>query len=128
MAHVCVSDNGRERLTWHVERLWELARELPVETVPVKDLLPILEGMCCVLPDERSCMHMAQHAKRILAADLSHPVILSAEGDLFDGSHRIAKAWVLGMEQIQVVRFPVDPEPDLREPSQSASPESSEPR
>ena len=50
--------------------------------------------------------------------DLSYPVILSAEGGLFDGSHRIAKAWVLGIEEIQVVRFSVNPEPDQRVPKE----------
>ena len=116
MSHVVTSNTEHETLTWKVETLWELARDLPVETVPVKDLLPVLEEICCILPDERSCMHMARHVKRVLEADLSHPVILSAEGALFDGSHRIAKAWALGMEEIQVVRFPVDPEPDERKP------------
>jgi hypothetical protein len=118
MGHVCIRGTEHETLTWNVERLWELARDLPVEMVPVKDLLGILEGIDCVLPDERSCMHMARHAKRVLEADLSRPILLSAEGDLFDGSHRIAKAWVLGMEEIQAVRFPVDPEPDERVPKE----------
>jgi hypothetical protein len=116
MSHVCVSDTEHETLTWKIERLWELARDLPVETVPVNDLVGILEQICCVLPDERSCMHMARHVKRVLEAGLSYPVILSADGGLFDGSHRIAKAWALGMEEIQVVRFPVNPEPDERVP------------
>jgi hypothetical protein len=118
MGHVVVSSTERETLTWSVERLWALARDLPVQTVPVESLLPILEEMCCILPDERSCMHMARHAKRVLEADLSHPVILAEDGALFDGSHRIAKAWVLGLKVIQVVRFSVNPEPDKREPKQ----------
>ena len=118
MSHVIISGNEHETLTWKVERLWELARDLPVETVPVKDLLGILEGICCITSDERSCMDMARHAKRVLEADLSYPVILSADGGLFDGSHRIAKAWVLGIEEIQVVRFSVNPEPDQRVPKE----------
>jgi nitrogen fixation protein len=115
VGHVVVSSTEHETLTWSVERLWELARDLPIGTVPVESLLPILEEVCCILPDERSCMRMARHAKRVLKADLSHPVILAEDGALFDGSHRIAKAWVLGLKEIQVVRFPVNPEPDKRE-------------
>ena len=60
-------------------------------------------------------------AKRVLEADLSHPVILSADGSLFDGSHRIAKAWVLGHETIQVVRFRENPEPDEIVPVEPSS-------
>jgi hypothetical protein len=121
MPHVIISGNEHETLTWKVETLWELARDLPVETVPVTDLLPVLESICCVTSEERSCMDMARHAKRVLEADLSYPVILAADGSLFDGSHRIAKAWVLDVKEIQVVRFPVNPEPDERVPKQSSS-------
>jgi hypothetical protein len=118
--HVRSTTVGDEQHIWHIERLWELAQDLPVETVPVKDLLPILEQTDCILPDERSCMDMARHARRVLEADLSYPIILSADGGLFDGSHRIAKAWVLGHETIQVVRFPQNPEPDEAHPLPSA--------
>ncbi len=31
-----------------------------------------------------------------------------------DGMHRVAKAWLLGLETIEVVQFDVDPEPDER--------------
>jgi hypothetical protein len=82
MAHVLITETQDERLTWNVERLWELARDLPVETVPL----------------------------------LSLPIILTADGSLMDGMPRIAKAWVLGLKEIQVVRFPVTPEPDERVP------------
>lgn len=112
MPHRYSTTVGEEEHFWHVERLWELARDLPVEAVPVQELLPILEKIHCILPDERSCMHMAHHAKRVLNADLSYPILLAEDGSLFDGSHRIAKAWVMGHETIQVVRFPRKPEPD----------------
>lgn len=29
-----------------------------------------------------------------------------------DGGHRLAKAWILGLKEIQAVQFEVDPEPD----------------
>jgi hypothetical protein len=112
---------GDEHHVWYIERIWELARDLPVESVLVEELLPVLEQICCIRPDERSCMDMARHAKRVLQADLTYPVILRADGGLFDGSHRIAKAWVLGHEQIQVVRFVTNPEPDEVHPREADS-------
>ena len=29
-----------------------------------------------------------------------------------DGGHRVAKAWLLAMEEVQAVQFEIDPEPD----------------
>ena len=59
-----------------------------------------------------TCREVAEHARRIQQADLSHPVILAADGRLIDGGHRIAKAWLEGRQVIDAVRFEVDPEPD----------------
>jgi hypothetical protein len=42
-----------------------------------------------------TCREIARHARMIYETDLSYPIILSAEGDLMDGMHGIAKAWVL---------------------------------
>lgn len=51
-------------------------------------------------------------ARRIQEADLAHPVILGSDGQLMDGGHRIAKAWLEGRDRVDAVRFTVDPEPD----------------
>lgn len=45
-----------------------------------------------------------------------YPVILSADGRLMDGGHRIAKAWLSGATTISAVRFTTDPEPDYIQP------------
>jgi hypothetical protein len=39
-----------------------------------------------------TCRAVAEHARRINAADLSHPVILAADGSLMDGGHRIKRS------------------------------------
>jgi hypothetical protein len=54
---------------------------------------------------------MLEHVKLIEAADLSFPIILSATGDVMDGMHRVAKAALLGMSEIEAVQFDADPEP-----------------
>ena len=43
---------------------------------------------------------------------MQYPLILSADGGLMDGGHRLAKAWLLGYDMIAVVQFWHDPEPD----------------
>ena len=100
------------RVVWFTERLWELARGLPVRMVAIDDL-PELDRDCWFgtahLPTIRT---VAEHARRIRDADLAFPVILAADGGLMDGGHRLAKAWLQGETEIRAVRFVVDPEPD----------------
>ena len=46
------------------------------------------------------------------AADLSFPIILSADGAVMDGMHRVAQALRAGHGGIQAVQFSQDPPPD----------------
>jgi hypothetical protein len=98
---------------WYTERLWQLARDLPVQMVAVSDI-EALDQVCWFGPnDAPTCRAVAEHARRICDADLSYPIILSANGGLIDGGHRLAKAWLLGLAEIQAVQFSNDPEPDF---------------
>lgn len=100
-----------ERQHFSTERLWALAAGLPVQEVPIADI-PEFDQECWFHGLAPTCRQVAEHARRIQAADLRHPVILSASGGLMDGGHRIAKAWLAGETTVRAVRFPVDPEPD----------------
>ena len=51
-----------------------------------------------------------------MQADFDYPIIFAAEGHLMDGTHRIAKAYALGLTHLKAVRFAVTPEPDERRP------------
>lgn len=55
---------------------------------------------------------MVDHVRLMNKADLSFPIILSAEGRVMDGMHRVAKAVLLGHTTIEAVQFTQDPEPD----------------
>ena len=48
----------------------------------------------------------------MIDCDLGFPVILSSDGRVMDGMHRIAKALLQGLEHVEAVRFIHDPEPD----------------
>ncbi|MGB9181391.1 MAG: hypothetical protein WCB68_19325 [Pyrinomonadaceae bacterium] len=100
------------RFVWYSERLWQLARYLPVKSVLIESIAEFDRNCWFDAGTPPTCRVVAAHAKRIYEADLSHPIILSAEGYLMDGGHRIAKAWLLGLKEIQAVQFEVDPEPD----------------
>ena len=103
-------------------RLWRLAAGLPVTEVAIDDIPEFDED--CWFGDRNTptCKAVADHARRIMTADLSHPVILNADGRLMDGGHRIARAWIEGRKTVQAVRFPVTPEPDEIRPEVLASP------
>lgn len=96
------------------ERLWGLAQGLEVERVPIEAIKEFDED-CWFGGSAVTCRMVARHADRIQKADLSYPVILSADGRLMDGGHRIAKAWLNGLTTIDAVRFQEDPEPDYIE-------------
>lgn len=96
------------------ERLWKLAEDLPVEPVPI-DVIREFDQDCWFGGTPVTCRMVARHADRIQKADLSYPVILSADGRLMDGGHRIAKAWLTGTTTVDAVRFTIDPDPDYIE-------------
>jgi ribonuclease HI len=106
---------GSERWVWNTERFWEAAKGLPSENVPVESLARWLDTDCWFGEDAKPTIRkVAEHAKRIADADLSLPIILDPEGELMDGGHRLARAYLEGRAEIATVRLPALPEPDLR--------------
>lgn len=97
---------------WMVERLWAAAKSLPVKRVPIDEIAEF-DRDCWFDGKAPTCREVAEHMKRIQSADLEQPVILSADGMLMDGVHRVAKAWLLGMQTINAVQFQQTPEPDM---------------
>ncbi len=100
------------RALWWTERLWTISAGLPVKSVAIADIAEFDQDCWFQAKHVPSCRAVAEHVRRIMQADLSYPVILSANGGLMDGGHRIAKAWIEGRTHVDAVRFEVDPEPD----------------
>jgi hypothetical protein len=94
-----------------MHQLWELARGLPVRKVKLKDLDGFDEvrwfgGPMNIRP---TCRAIAEHARDIYACDLSWPIILSPTGEVLDGWHRICKAFVEGIEELDAVQVLTSP-------------------
>ncbi len=100
------------RYFWYTERLWQLAQGLPAKTVRLDAITEFDQNCWFSHTTPPTCRAVASHAKRIYEADLAYPIILSAAGHLMDGGHRLAKAWLLGLTDIQAVQFTEDPAPD----------------
>jgi hypothetical protein len=63
-------------------------------------------------PRKMTCREIVGHARLMLDCDLAFPVILSSDGRVMDGMHRVGKALLEGRSEIDAVRFIHDPEPD----------------
>jgi len=93
---------------WDVHRLWDLAADLPVQEI---DPEAFHEWEEYGWEAEITLGLLAEHIQRVLEADLAYPVIVSAEGNIMDGNHRVVKAWLEGV-LVKMVRFPETPPPD----------------
>jgi hypothetical protein len=106
---------GGVRHHWWTDRLWARSANLPIEEVTIDSIVEF-DMDCWFRGTAPTCRQVADHARRINEADLSHPVIFSSDGQLMDGGHRIAKAYLLGLNNVAARRFTVDPEPDWVDP------------
>lgn len=100
------------RFFWYTERLWQLAQNLPIKQIRLDTIAEFDQNCWFSEANPPTCRAVARHAQQIDEADLSYPIILSAEGYLMDGGHRLAKAWLLGLTEISAVQFTEDPAPD----------------
>ncbi len=103
------SDRGL--LAWDVDRLVELSRNLPRKLVPLATIGEFDEAWFG--NGERPTWRtMVEHIRLINESDLSFPIILSANGAVMDGRHRVARAALEGRADIEAVQFDHDPPPD----------------
>ena len=112
-------EDGEPLRIWEVERLWELAKQLPIKHVPLASLSDLDRIGWYGQPSNAGHLtlrEVAEHTRRIQAANFDYPIILSAEGHLLDGFHRVAKAYILGLNEIAAVQFLENPEPDRIRP------------
>ena len=107
------SPSERGLAAWDIDRLIELSSGLPRRRVALSSIREIDEVYWFDNDDERpTCRRDLLHIRLIEEVDLSHPIILGANGRVMDGMHRVAKALLEGRDEIEAVRFERDPEPD----------------
>ena len=103
----------RGLLAWDVHRLVSLSAGFPVHDVPLCAIRELDEAFWFSDGTGATCRAVAQHARLIGETDLRYPIILSSDGWVMDGMHRVAKALLEGGEVIKAVQFMTDPEPDF---------------
>jgi hypothetical protein len=97
---------------WDVDRLVALASDLPVIPISLSAIRELDEPYWYGHGDAPTCRSIAEHARLINEADESFPIILSSDGRVMDGMHRVVKAVMRGREAVPAKRFTTDPEPD----------------
>ena len=102
----------RGLLAWDVDRLIRLTKDFPRIHVALTSIRELNEPFCSEHDDALTWRGVMEHVRLIQDADLSFPIILSADGRVMDGMHRVAKAALLGRATIEAVQFTDDPAPD----------------
>ena len=100
-------------LAWDVGRLVSLTATFPVFDLPLMQIKELDEPFWFDGEGEVATPRkIALHGKLIAETDLSHPIILSQDGRVMDGMHRVCKALMEKRDTISAVQFETDPEPD----------------
>ena len=90
-----------------MQQLWDMAAGLPIKKLRLRELNALdevrwfSEGMN-ILP---TCRAVAEHARNIYEVDFRFPIILSPSGVVLDGMHRLCKAFLESMEDIDAVQL-----------------------
>jgi hypothetical protein len=105
--------SARGLCAWNVHRLIEQSADLVREQVPLSAIQELDEPYWGNERTHRlTCREIVEHARLMLDCDLTYPVILSRDGRVMDGMHRVCRALLEGHTSIDAVRFTNDPEPD----------------
>ena len=99
-------------LAWDVDRLVALTQQFARIEVLLASIRELDAPFSSEYDDVLTWRSVAEHASLIHAADLNFPIILSRDGSVMDGMHRVAKAVLLGRTTIKAVQFTDDPAPD----------------
>ena len=100
--------------TWNLKDIWKITEKFDVQKISVEMLWNerYAKAWCWQHEDEKiDNEFFLHHMERVGKADLSYPIILSEEGLIFDGVHRLMKAKYLGLEYVACVKFSKDPVP-----------------
>ena len=106
---------GDEVHFWDVPDIQAAAQGLPVTQVKTASFdldIDAWFGEAC----DPTIVNVVHHMKYIRDADVSKPIILSAEGHVLDGQHRLAKCLLEGIQEIPAQQFVVNPPPFKVEP------------
>jgi len=97
--------------TWDVKDLWKAAEGIEPVSMPIRYVLNIEQFLDSHSwsAGKMSVREILDHADRIDNADLSYPILLTPDGYVADGCHRIVRALKEGRDSILVIKLPAMP-------------------
>lgn len=97
-------DENGDHKYWYAETLWKAAEQAEIQVVELAslDLLDEVVWFGGHQDIQPTIRRVAERARDIFQADLSYPIIQIRGGDIIDGAHRIARAYLEGKTHIQV--------------------------
>ena len=96
---------------WFAKTIWEAAEDLPIYEVPLIGFCTDIQPWDDIGEDFTT---FCKHALLVNKADLSYPIIMTPNGVIADGRHRLAKAMILGHSTIKIKRLDRMPLPDYK--------------
>lgn len=107
-----VSEREGMRHVWLIRNLWLFAKDLPVFEFEVEKFDCFDEDVWFGSQHKPTVNKVLEHYRKIETATFDYPIIFSQDGSIFDGVHRICKAYLDGRKTIPAVKFLKDPPPD----------------
>lgn len=103
---------GDDTYVWDIHHLVKLSQNLAIEKIALTEIKELDEAYW--YPDEYpTTRQIAEHFKLVKACDLNYPIILCADGRVMDGMHRVVKAYLQNLTEINAVKFLQTPIPDF---------------
>ena len=101
---------GEDTYIWDVDQLILQISHFPVIQVCLGEIKE-LDGPYWFPNHYPTAQDLIDHFQVIQQADLSYPIILCPEARIMVGLHRVAKAKMMNLQNLQAVQFEVMPEP-----------------
>jgi len=112
--HFRPSKNGF--FAWDVDKLVSKTKDLPLISVKLCDIAELDENYWYQADNAiPTCRSIVEHIQLVDEADLGYPIILCKSGRIMDGMHRVAKALLLGLNEVKAVKFTENPLPDYED-------------
>ncbi len=102
--HLWPSEPGPGLDAWDVDRLIRLSRDLPVHDVAVEAIGEVDTAYWFDETSRPTVRAVVEHLRLTNEVDCSYPVILSVDGRVMDGMHRVARALLEGRETVPAGR------------------------
>ena len=97
---------------WYVSSLVEYAKSMEVQTIKIEDIRAVKLNLPLLKDHGVTHLEIAYHMRVAMNANMDYPIILAQDGRIMDGHHRVIKALAMGIPEVKVVQFNIDPEPD----------------